>query len=156
MIIKLCLQCNNEFPARSTDLKRGLVKFCSRKCCFDYRRIHPFLKPKLPNRTCAFCGLTFYRAKLQSKSGLTFCCREHKDLAQRHGGIKEIQPAHYQGKSYRDLALRTLPLCCNRCSYDTHQAALVVHHKDYDRSNNLLENLEILCANCHAIEHWSQ
>jgi hypothetical protein len=71
-------------------------------------------------------------------------------------GIKEIQPAHYQGKSYRDLALRTLPLCCNRCSYDMHHATLVVHHKDYDRSNNLLENLEILCANCHAIEHWSQ
>ena len=34
--------------------------------------------------TCAYCGKLFYKSKSkisQSKSGLLFCCREHKDLA---------------------------------------------------------------------------
>ena len=30
----------------------------------------------------------------------------------------------------------------------------VLHHKDRDRHNNDISNLEILCSNCHAIEHW--
>jgi hypothetical protein len=35
---------------------------------------------------CAYCGKTFFKqnSKLpNSKSGLYFCCREHKDMAQR-------------------------------------------------------------------------
>ena len=30
---------------------------------------------------------------------------------------------------------------------------LIVHHKDRDRNNSDISNLEILCANCHMKEH---
>lgn len=95
--------------------------------------------------------------RANSKSGLYFCCRECKDQAQRIGGIKEIMPLHYgEGHfaDYRKLAIRNKSTVCERCNYDENIAAIVVHHKDRDRSNNSLENLEVLCANCHAIEHW--
>jgi 5-methylcytosine-specific restriction endonuclease McrA len=92
-----------------------------------------------------------------SKSGLRFCCKAHKDQAQRIGGIEAIQPAHYRGKTqstdYRQFAFQHLPYQCNRCQY-ADKRILVVHHKDRDRTNNNLSNLEILCPNCHAIEHW--
>lgn len=42
---------------------------------------------------------------------------------------------------------------CNRCSYNETPKILGVHHKDHDRTNNLLENLEVLCPNCHSLEH---
>ena len=32
--------------------------------------------------------------------------------------------------------------------------SIIVYHKDTNRENNDISNLEVLCANCHAIEHW--
>jgi 5-methylcytosine-specific restriction endonuclease McrA len=32
---------------------------------------------------------------------------------------------------------------------------LQVHHKDRDRHNNKLENLEMLCPTCHEVEHFT-
>jgi 5-methylcytosine-specific restriction endonuclease McrA len=42
---------------------------------------------------------------------------------------------------------------CQRCGYDDEVGILVLHHKDRNRENNHLSNLEILCPNCHALEH---
>lgn len=42
---------------------------------------------------------------------------------------------------------------CQRCGFSDHRA-LTVHHKDRNRSNNDPSNLELLCWNCHAIEHY--
>jgi 5-methylcytosine-specific restriction endonuclease McrA len=39
---------------------------------------------------------------------------------------------------------------CNRCKSSNN---LGVHHKDRNRSNNEISNLEVLCARCHRIEH---
>ena len=58
------------------------------------------------------------------------------------------------GGAYRVKALAYYLPICTRCNYSENIAAIVVHHKDRDRSNSTMENLEVLCANCHAIEHW--
>ena len=59
-------------------------------------------------------------------------------------------------------------LKCNRCGYNDHRA-LQFHHKDdnkegtpsiiarYKSWDNVMEELnkcEVLCANCHQIEHY--
>lgn len=106
---------------------------------------------------CAYCGITFSKSPsslANSKSGLYFCCREHKDLAQRlENGFVEIWPDHYQegnGKtSYRNIAFRNFEHKCCVCGYDEEIGILEVHHKDSNRENNSIENLCILCPNCH-------
>jgi 5-methylcytosine-specific restriction endonuclease McrA len=45
---------------------------------------------------------------------------------------------------------------CERCGYDDKPGILQVHHKDRDRENNALSNLEVLCPNCHAEEHLEE
>lgn len=55
-------------------------------------------------------------------------------------------------KVYRRIAKDNLPFICTRCSFSD-ERALVVHHKDRDRKNNSVENLEVLCCNCHSILH---
>jgi 5-methylcytosine-specific restriction endonuclease McrA len=96
---------------------------------------------------------------VNSKSGLFFCCRKHKDEAQRLGGIKEIQPSHYGTassiSSYRERALRELPNECKNCGYKTYPEILEVNHIDCDRSNNDITNLEILCPTCHSEYHFT-
>lgn len=107
--------------------------------------------------TCAYCGKKFLRSKsnvTKSKSGQHFCCREHKDLAQRiDSGDKfdVIRPSHYGTGSYnyRDKAFKEYEHKCSVCGYDEDERILQVHHIDGNRDNNALDNLIILCPNCH-------
>jgi len=155
-----CLKCGKLASVPTIETKRGNGKFCSQSCASSYNTKKYYESKKILNVVCNYCAKKFYRppSKMKSKSGWYFCCRRHKDLAQRLGGCKEIQPDHYgNGKcSYRAIALREYDNKCMRCGYDTHSAAIIVHHRDRDRTNNTLDNLEILCCNCHAIEHWAR
>ena len=91
--------------------------------------------------TCAYCGKEFYKTKSKldnSKSGLYFCCREHKDLAQRIDfGCVEIQPSHYgkASKDYREKAFREYEHKCSICGWDEDPDILEVHHIDENRGN---------------------
>ncbi len=42
---------------------------------------------------------------------------------------------------------------CERCSYSK-QEIIHVHHKDRNKKNNELTNLELICPNCHYEEHY--
>lgn len=41
---------------------------------------------------------------------------------------------------------------CGRTEWQGNKIPLELHHKDGDHWNNDLDNLEILCPNCHALE----
>lgn len=108
---------------------------------------------------CAYCHQKFIKqaSKLNnSKSGLYFCCREHKDAAQRidSGEAFDImRPDHY-GKAggttnYRQRALDTYPHKCSVCGWDNDVDILQVHHIDENRQHGEIENLVILCPTCH-------
>lgn len=67
---------------------------------------------------------------------------------------KQRLPRHILKKSM-DLA-NTL-YKCNRCLIDEwrgQKIKLHIHHKDDNKTNNNISNLEYLCPNCHGIEHY--
>ena len=41
--------------------------------------------------------------------------------------------------------------CCGRTTWQGHEIPLEIHHKNGDNRGNRLENLAILCPNCHAL-----
>lgn len=47
---------------------------------------------------------------------------------------------------------------CQKCNLETwleNPIPLEIHHTDGDRTNNNLENLELLCCNCHSLtDNW--
>lgn len=154
-----CLNCGTETYVENKEIKRGFGKFCSRKCSGE-NKTKNVVAPQ-PNVICALCHQMFYlnfSKQANSKSRLYFCCRAHKDAAQRIGGIKEIMPPHYGTGSaintYRRTIFAIKPKICERCGFDKHPSAIIVHHKDRNRNNDNINNLEVLCCNCHAIEHW--
>lgn len=160
-ISKNCLNCDQEFNAPAREVKRGNGKFCCLKCACEYNgKKRP--KPQ-PNTECAWCHIPLYRNTYQlslSKSGLHFCCDDHKNKAQSIDGLKAMHLPNYgTGKNtYRDKVFKLAgkPKRCERCGYDKHEAGIVVHHKDRNRDNNDIGNLEVLCAICHNIEHWGE
>jgi 5-methylcytosine-specific restriction endonuclease McrA len=111
---------------------------------------------------CDQCGKGFDKrpsSYQNSKSGMVFCSRKCKDTAQRiESNHPEIHPPQYGTSdgaySYRDIAFRNNPHRCNRCGYCEYVGILKVHHRDRNRHNNDLENLEILCPNCHDLDHF--
>lgn len=112
--------------------------------------------------TCDFCGKVTIKnpsSMKKSKSGYRFCDRACKDEGQRLGSnLQKMRPKHYSDgrHSYREIAKRGSILECNRCKWKEVPGVLKVHHRDRNRDNNTIENLEILCPNCHDIEHFSR
>lgn len=149
-VTKNCLWCQLPFEIDVYTDKRGNGKFCSLKCV----GLHTANKNKpQPNYKCGYCDKPIYRNESitkKSKSRIFFCCMKHKALAQQFGGISYDRTVQ---KDYRLIMFRqTEKPVCNKCNYDI-KDALEVHHKDTNHNNNSLDNLEILCCNCHALEH---
>lgn len=145
LFAKICVTCANEFwvPRHVYDSKR----FCSRDCIvFPDSRIDVL---------CNRCGKTFLgRARRPLRTGLRFCSRQCKDFSQRLDGIKALHPAAYGNgqSSYRQRALRDLGPRCVKCGYDEDIRMLDVDHIDSDRSNNRIDNLQVLCVWDHALK----
>ncbi len=162
-ITKNCLNCTNEFNASLKEHKRGNAKFCCQSCASRFNG--KLMKPE-PNISCSFCNKPFYRntsKQKNSKSGFQFCSRICKDTAQQLENAElfgSIMPDHFgtatitSSSTYRAIAFRAKPMVCERCDYSKIPEIIQIHHKDRNRLNNSLENLEALCPNCHQADHF--
>jgi hypothetical protein len=79
-------------------------------------------------------------------------CKEKAQSLQ--GSVLQIRPTHYKDGacSYNTTCFRLKDNECEGCG-EPRKYLLEVHHKDGNRKNNELNNLEIVCANCHKIRH---
>ena len=143
-----CQQCFRTCNALLVTIVNSMVTkrlYCSPECFHK-------TKQRSVIKICAQCGKEVRKTPSDlsnSKSGLVFCNRECKELAQRIGGIEEIQPDHYGVVgSYR----RYKGNICERCGFvPENPCQLDVHHVDENHENNEQSNLQTLCANCHRL-----
>lgn len=114
--------------------------FCSSNCYgISNRREKP----------CVVCGKLML-ASLNKKTCSRSCSNIHR------AGIKygRDRPKD-KVKNYIALKKRLSEArgnICERCGFSLFEI-LQVHHIDRNRSNNELENLELICPNCHFAEH---
>lgn len=145
----ICLNCEGEFWKQVRFINKSPSHYCSRECLYEYKD-----KQKL-RVICNFCEKEFpitASRKAVSKSGHVFCSRSCKDTAQiiEHG-YTDMHPSHYADgihAKYRKRALRELGTECSICGYNI-VAVLEVHHKDGNRKNNKISNLDVLCPTHH-------
>jgi len=158
LIDRACEQCGTAFKAEAKEVNRGYGRFCCQSCSakFNGEKRSASLPP---DSTCAWCSKPFRRGRTRpSKTGLYFCCRDHKDAALGSGMYPTLQPSHYgtAKPDYRQIAFAHYPARCNRCGYDKYPEVLQVHHRDEDYSNSKTSNLEILCPTCHTEHHFEK
>lgn len=75
--------------------------------------------------------------------------------AARQRRWQELHPR--QENHYKNIKARLrkygLVTHCEECGFDKCIEILQVHHIDKNRYNNALDNLQVLCRNCHAMKH---
>jgi len=150
MTIVNCKICKKEFYAKPNWLNRGWGKYCSRNCQFKAQTKGKFIE-------CAICGKKAWRAPADlknSKSGKYFCSKSHQTLWRNKIYSGSRHPFWAGGTTtYRNILKEKgiIPIC-KQCGYKNEEV-LVVHHKDKNRDNNNIRNLEWLCRNCHYLIH---
>lgn len=151
---QICNNCNKEYVTRHVKKDR-IQKYCSRPCVLEAKN-----KNNKFECECAFCKTKILKLKSKlgvSKSGLYFCNRTCKESGQKLGGIKEIMPHHYGtgiSRLKKEVVFKrfNIPLLCCDCK-ENKEYLLCVHHIDGNSKNNIKENLEIVCYNCHIKRH---
>ena len=149
MIEVICEYCGKKFLKELKYIKRTKHNFCSNECCCKFLTMNNRITLK-----CSYCGKEFIRGKSKlknSKSKLYFCCKKCKDLAQRCDS--KILNKNLVRKDYRTTAYLNKEHKCERCGL-TDKRCLCVHHINGKHNDNRLENLMILCENCHKIIHY--
>lgn len=137
-----CFVCHKDIYKRPSQIKinKGKV-FCSKEC-YGLSCRKEF--------SCPVCGNKVL-AGLNKKTCSRACANTFRT------GLKYKQNSPKDKvKAYKQLKMRLLKLrgnICERCGYNKYEI-LQVHHKDRNHANNELDNLELICPNCHYEEHY--
>lgn len=138
-ITLVCDFCKNTFQ-RKKSYGQGRV-FCSMKCYGKSNETVSIYK-------CETCGVDVERAKAQVKNHV-FCSKNCAAIFRNKNIKGVIHPNFKHGMgSYRKRALEFYGAACTICGYSTLEV-LEVHHRDGNRQNNSIENLDVLCPTHH-------
>lgn len=143
----ICQQCGNPFNVPNSDyrMKKGTVKYCSKKCAGEAAKVGELVN-------CPACGKAFYTTR--NKCCSRECARELRKLNYEHkvytenGYVIEYQNGYNKKgnvKQHRRIMEEHLGRSLKRNE--------VVHHKNGNRSDNRLENLEVMTAGEHSSLH---
>ncbi len=152
MLNKKCKICGKEFYTKPFHTKKGWGKYCSIKCRSKSQFNGKWVE-------CNNCSKKIYRTPRdyrKSRSKRFFCSVScHCSWENKNVRCGVNAPNWIAGENaYRDIMRRSgVVKKCNRCGIDD-KRVLSVHHKDVNRKNNTIENLEWLCRNCHFLAHW--
>ncbi len=132
-----CHICKKEFSVISC--RQKTAKYCSRKCYYKGRKNKGSI-----NLKCEYCNNLFKTSPSKHKKFCSVNCRKEWQL--KFGICKFIfvrKAFHRRGWINK----------CSDCGYDLYKDILGIHHIDHNKNNNRLENLVVLCPNCHSIRH---
>ena len=137
-----CLVCDKPIYRRPAEIQKNEGRvFCSASC-YGIN-----LRKEIP---CGVCGKMILSG-LNKKTCSRSCANKHRtNIKYKIGRPKSNTESQRTSKS---LLLKNRGKKCENCGYNKYQI-LQIHHKNKNRENNGLENLELLCPNCHAEKHY--
>jgi hypothetical protein len=143
-----CKHCNKAIYRRPYQLESGKV-FCSVQCCGKSRRENEI--------NCPVCRTPFLSKLGRQLTCSRSCANKQRDRREKKGPNhnKFLLGRALKGKiaTHRFLNKDKLPMC-EKCKHDNWNI-LQVHHiiEKSKGGSNELDNLLLLCPNCHAREH---
>ena len=148
---KLCLWCNNpiSYEKRKYDT-------CNHKCAGNYisSQYSGCTDPTTYEGNCKYCGKLLRRENVIRKGTNVFCSQSHQALYYTLQKLINKEPIKSTTLRYYILHTREYK-CegkdCGLATWHGKPIPLDLHHEDGDVTNNEMENLKLLCKNCHAL-----
>lgn len=138
----ICKICSKAIYRRPKEISHNNGRvFCSAICYGIANR------KEVP---CVVCGKLIL-SQFNKKTCSRTCANTHRiGIQYKIGSPKD------KVKTLRSLKQKLFLIrgkACERCGYKQYRI-LQVHHKNRNRNDNELDNLEIICPNCHCLEHY--
>lgn len=137
-----CTVCAKPIYRRPIELEAAKGKAFCGKVCFGIS-----CRKEI---ACTVCGKLIL-AGLNKKTCSRACANTHREGIKYK--INRPRDKVHESRALKLALIRERGTKCGRCSYNKPEI-LQVHHKNRDRKNNSLDNLELICPNCHYEEHY--
>ena len=135
LLPKICKHCNNQ---HSYDKRNN--KFCSRSCATTFNNL---LKEKLTIK-CLSCSKQIF-GKLRKYCSIQ--CQKDFNL---HQSVKNGKASHRTLKRYLLKNYGNKCWTCGITEWNNKSIVMELEHIDGNSENNHLENLSLICPNCHS------
>lgn len=113
-------------------------------------------------RVCEICGTVFrvragWKAttNLNRKTCSDECFSKLMQIIQLDNNNSYWKGGHSQ-VHYTRIRKEMKESICEKCGKTDNQVRIDTHHIDGNKSNNSHENIQVLCVNCHALEHYEK
>lgn len=141
---KRCKNCNKSIPY---DDKNSKI-FCDNSCSATYN--NRLRESKIEYNSCTYCGEDTTNDKYCSNK-----CQGKYIRSLIFEKIENGDTTQYE-KSYRNYLIDKYGAKCMKCGWDeihpvTGNVPIELDHIDGDHKNNSLDNLRLLCPNCHSL-----
>lgn len=155
--VVVCLNCESSFYS----LKSEGRKFCSNSCSSTYNNSLRIKKERSKEKRirfykkvigkCIHCSNDIVKknGRNQAKYCSTQCQSDYQMEDRIHNGVASTRTLKiFLIKKYGDKCMK-----CEWCEINpsTNKVPIELEHKDGNSDNNVLENLELLCPNCHSL-----
>lgn len=140
--MNICLSCNNILT------KKHQQKFCCRSCSVKFN--NKLRKVKLKN--CLYCNIL-----LEHKDKTKFCSLVCNNNFKRKQLFLSIENEKCNSvNSIKKYLINKQGNKCSECGWCkvnpiTNKVPIELEHIDGDSTNNKLNNLKLLCPNCHSL-----
>ena len=144
--------CGNQKEIKTGNLTRGATKSCGCICGTT---------GKIKEKYCLNCGKVLHKGQYKYCSNA--CQQEYKRKEYiekvangEESGLKKSGNTTKISDSIRTYLFKKYNNKCQKCGWGeinptTGKCPLEIHHKDGNRNHNDLNNLELLCPNCHSL-----
>lgn len=137
-----CKICKTAIYRRPCELERSRGSVYCNSACYG--------KASRKETPCIVCQQPILASKNKKTCSRACANVNRTGIIYRTGARKD------KVKTQRALKMRLLEArgkTCERCGY-TKVEILHVHHKNRNHNDNSLQNLELICPNCHYEEHY--
>lgn len=136
-----CFRCDKPIYIRPS--LKGTPRFCSQECFGLHRN---------PRRSCEECGNCIKSTRNYRRFCSVACSNKHRRGIVYDGTRSKDRALTV--KEYREAAFNAFGRICVLCGigefWQGQPLTLQVDHINGDRYNNSLDNLRVLCPNCHS------